>query len=84
MDAVTLADLLSPGSLLTNLYFVFLNALLLHSALKPKSRFRSEQVFLLTLTMMLLMQLVPLLLYRFYAIKIILYISLTTSAHTDQ
>ena len=78
MDAVTLADLLSPGSLLTNLYFVVLSAVFLHSCLTPKPRFRSGQALALTMLLVLAMQGVPLIIYRFYALKIAVYVVLLT------
>ena len=78
MDTVTLADLLSPGSLLTNLYFVVLSSVFLHSCLTPKPRFRSGQTLALTMLLTLAMQVVPLLIYRFYALKIVAYVGLLT------
>ena len=78
MEAVTLADLLSPGSLLTNLYFVVLSAVFFHSCLMPKPRFRSGQALALTMLLTLAMQAVPLLIYRFYALKIVVYVGLLT------
>ena len=73
MDAVTIARLLEPASVVFNLWFCFMTAIFFHCCLVPKSRYRPGVVFLLMFLISVVLQVVPVLLFPHYAVKMVLY-----------
>lgn len=72
MDASTLAELTYPLRTVLNLYINFMIAVYYWSLLTPKPQFRSWKAFVLTVGICFLCMPIGLLLYSYYALKILL------------